>query len=143
MPIYRISFFENEECSGRSPLYNVSMLNADGTQAYYQNFYVNGDAQPLNDNGIPDCETVEPINLANLDMNIIIKGINNAKVLIPDGYKFRVVRQLTINPETTDLTMALTKVGEETVSNAGQTSEVYYDAVYEINNRTGEAIDKN
>lgn len=143
MPIYKIFFFENEECSGRSPMYSIFMVNAEGTQSYTQSFFFNGDAASINDDGQPSCEDVEHINLAELDMNKIVKGIDNAKSLIPDGYKFRVVRQLTINPDITELTMALTKVGEETVSNAGQTSEVYYDALYEINNKTGEAIDKN
>ena len=39
--------------------------------------------------------------------------------------------------------MAVTKDGEETVTNAGQTSEVYYDANFDIDNATGKATDKN
>lgn len=117
------------------------MLNADRTQTFYQNFYFNGEAMPVNDGN--DSADATPIDLSALDMNVIAKGIENAKALIPEGYSYKVLRMLDLTNGTTRLTMALTKDGEETVSNAGQTSDVYYDAIYEIDNKTGEATDKN
>lgn len=141
MPIYRIFITEIDECSGRAQTVNVGMLNADKTQTFYQNFYFNGEAMPINDGN--DSADATPIDLSKLDMNVIAKGIENAKALIPEGYSYKVLRMLDLTNGTTRLTMALTKDGEETVSNAGQTSDVYYDAIYEIDNKTGEATDKN
>ncbi|MDE5689649.1 MAG: hypothetical protein K2I38_03020, partial [Duncaniella sp.] len=75
--------------------------------------------------------------------NMIAKGIEDAKSQIPEGYTYRTVRNLLIEDGTTRITIAVTKDGEETVTNAGQTSEVYYNADFEINNATGKATDKN
>ena len=141
MPIYRIFITEVDECSGRAQFVNVSMLNADKTQTFYQNFYFDGEAMPINDNR--DSADATPINLSALDMNVIAKGIENAKELIPEGSSYKALRMLELGNGTTRLTIALTKDGEETVTSAGQTSEVYYDAIYEIDNKTGEATDKN
>lgn len=141
MPIYRIFITEVDECSGRAQFVTVSMLNADKTQTFYQNFNFNGEAMPVNDSS--DSADVTPVELSALDMNTIAKGIENAKALIPEGYSYRTLRMLDLTNGTTRLTMALTKDGEETVTSAGQTSEVYYDAIYEIDNNTGKATDKN
>ena len=49
---------------------------------------------------------------------------------------------MIIKDGVTRITMAVTKNGEETVTNAGQTSEVYYDAEYDIDNASGKATFK-
>ena len=70
------------------------------------------------------------------------KGIEDAKSQIPEGYTYKTVRNMIIKDGVTRITMAVTKNGEETVTNAGQTSEVYYDAEYDIDNASGKATFK-
>ena len=141
MPIYEIMLHESEELSGKSLGPNISLVDADRTQVYTQGFCFDGTVSELTTSiRKPD---VTPIDLKALDMNMIVKGIEDAKSQIPEGYTYRTVRNITINDGVTAITIALTKDGEETVTNAGQTSEVYYDARYDIDNVTGKAIDKN
>lgn len=141
MPVYTIDLYESEECTGRALLASVKLVSADKTQTYYQNFYFNGNISSLNDSS--DNPDVTPIDLKALDMNMISKGIEDAKSMIPDGYTYKLIRNMSIRSDITLITMALTKVGEETVTNAGQTSEVYYDAKFEIDNSTGKASEQN
>lgn len=141
MPIYEINLFETEECTGRSLIFTVDLVNADKTQAYSQGFYFNGEVGKLSDSSSDP--NVIPLDLNTLDMNMIIKGIEDAKSQIPKGYTYKTVRNIRIKNGVSHLTMAVTKDGEETVTNAGQTSEVYYDAEFDIDNATGKATDKN
>lgn len=140
MPVYAISIFESEECTGRALHTTVYLVNADKTQTYYQSFFFNGEVSKLNDNSADP--TVSPIDLKALDMNMISKGIEDAKSQTPEGYTYKTVRNMLIKDGETRITMAVTKDGEETVTNAGQTSEVYYDAEYDIDNATGKATYK-
>lgn len=141
MPVYAIGLFEIEELSGKALFANVKMLNADRTQTYSQNFQFDGEVSALDSSS--DKPNKSPIDLKTLDMNMIAKGIEDAKSQIPEGYTYRTVRNLLIEDGTTHITIAVTKDGEETVTNAGQTSEVYYNADFEIDNATGKATDKN
>ncbi|MDE5904323.1 hypothetical protein [Duncaniella sp.] len=141
MPVYAIGLFEIEELSGKALFANVKMLNADRTQTYSQNFQFDGEVSALDSSS--DKPNKSPIDLKTLDMNMIAKGIEDAKSQIPEGYTYRTVRNLLIEDGTTRITIAVTKDGEETVTNAGQTSEVYYNADFEIDNATGKATDKN
>ncbi|MDE5988428.1 MAG: hypothetical protein K2H17_03420 [Duncaniella sp.] len=141
MPVYAIGLFEIEELSGKALFANVKMLNADRTQTYSQNFQFDGEVSALDSSS--DKPNKSPIDLKALDMNMIAKGIEDAKSQIPEGYTYRTVRNLLIEDGTTRITIAVTKDGEETVTNAGQTSEVYYNADFEIDNATGKATDKN
>lgn len=141
MPVYQILLHEIEELSGKSLGPVISMVNADKTQAYSQSFFFDGRVSELDSNS--DKTDVSPINLKELDMNMIVKGIEDAKSQIPEGYTYRAVRNMIIKDGATMIIMALTKDGEETVTNAGQTSEVYYDAHFDIDNSTGNATDKN
>lgn len=139
MLVYTINLFESEECTGRALFVNVYLVNADKTQTYNQSFFFNGEVSKLDDNS--DDPAVSPIDLKALDMNMIAKGIEDAKSQIPNGYTYKTVRNMTIKDGVTSITMAVTKDGQETVTNAGQTSEVYYDAVYNIDNATGKATE--
>lgn len=141
MPVYAIGLFEIEELSGKALFANAKMLNADRTQTYSQNFQFDGEVSALDSSS--DKPNKSPIDLKALDMNMIAKGIEDAKSQIPEGYTYRTVRNLLIEDGTTRITIAVTKDGEETVTNAGQTSEVYYNADFEIDNATGKATDKN
>lgn len=141
MPVYAIGLFEIEELSGKALFANVKMLNADRTQTYSQNFQFDGEVSALDSSS--DKPNKSPIDLKALDMNMIAKGIEDTKSQIPEGYTYRTVRNLLIEDGTTRITIAVTKDGEETVTNAGQTSEVYYNADFEIDNATGKATDKN
>ena len=141
MPVYAIGLFEIEELSGKALFANVKMLNADRTQTYSQNFQFDGEVSALDSSS--DKPNKSPIDLKTFDMNMIAKGIEDAKSQIPEGYTYRTVRNLLIEDGTTRITIAVTKDGEETVTNAGQTSEVYYNADFEIDNATGKATDKN
>lgn len=141
MPIVNIFITEIQECSGRAQFINVSLLSADKSQIFSQNIDFSGNADPLKDGNV-SAES-EPIDLSGIDMDLIAKGIENAKALIPDGFTYKVLRMLDMNKDKTRITMALTKDGEETVTSAGQTSDVYYDAVFEIDNTTGKAVDMN
>lgn len=141
LPIYGINLYESEECTGRALVANVELISADGTNAYYQNFYFNGNVSELNDHG--DGADVTPIDLKALDVNMIAKGIDDAKSQIPEGYTYKTIRNMSVKDGVTSITMALTKDGEETITNAGQTSAVYYDALFDIDNATGKATDKN
>lgn len=141
MPIYKIMLLEIEELSGKSLGPVVGMLNSDKTQTYTQSFDFDGTVSSLDSN--TDKPDVTPIDLKGLDMNMLIKGIEDAKSQIPEGYTYKTVRDMIIKDGKTRVTIALTKDGEETVTNAGQTSEVYYDAYFDIDNATGKAIDDN
>lgn len=141
MPVYSISLYEIEELSGKALFAVAAMVDAERTQTYSQNFGFDGDVSALETSiEKPD---VTPIDMKSLDMGMIIKGIENAKSLIPEGYTFKTVRNMIIKDGKTRISLAVTKDGEETITNAGQTSEVYYEANYDIDNATGVATDKN
>ena len=141
MAVYEVYLHEDEECTGKGQMYTVSLINADKTQGYSQTFFFNGEVGELSDSSL--LSDVTPLDLNALDMNLIAKGIEDAKSQIPEGYTFKTVRNISINDGVSQITMALTKDGEETITNAGQTSEVYYDAKFDIDNATGKATDKN
>ena len=141
MAVYEVYLHEDEECTGKGQMYTVSLVNADKTQGYAQTFFFNGEVGELSDSRL--LSDVTPLDLNALDMNLIAKGIEDAKSQIPEGYTFKTVRNISINDGVSQITMALTKDGEETITNAGQTSEVYYDMKFDIDNATGKATDKN
>ena len=141
MAVYEVYLHEDEECTGKGQMYTVSLINADKTQGYAQIFFFNGEVGELSESSL--LSDVTPLDLNALDMNLIAKGIEDAKSQIPEGYTFKTVRNISINDGVSQLTMALTKDGEETITNAGQTSEVYYDMKFDIDNATGKATDKN
>ncbi|MDE6409025.1 MAG: hypothetical protein K2K81_02115 [Muribaculaceae bacterium] len=141
MAVYEVYLHEDEECTGKGQTYTVSLVNSDKTQGYAQTFFFNGEVGELRDSRL--LSNVTPLDLNALDMNLIVKGIEDAKSQIPEGYTFKTVRRIDIEDGVSQITMALTKDGEETVTNAGQTSEVYYDAKFDIDNATGKATDKN
>lgn len=141
MSVYEVYLYEDEECTGKGQMYTVSLVNADKTQGYAQTFFFNGEVGELSDSRL--LSNVTPLDLNALDMNLIVKGIEDAKSQIPDGYTFKTIRNISISNGVSKIIMALTKDGEETVTNAGQTSEVYYDAKFDIDNATGKATDKN
>lgn len=141
MPVYSISLYEIEELSGKALFAVAGMVDAERTQTYSQNFGFDGDVSALETSiEKPD---VTPIDMKSLDMGMIIKGIENAKSLIPEGYTFKTVRNMIIKDGITRISLAVTKDGEETITNAGQTSEVYYEANYDIDNATGVVTDRN
>lgn len=53
--------------------------------------------------------------------------------MTPEGYTFKSVSWLDVRPDNIDVTVRMTKDGEETISNGGKTQEVYYEANYDIN----------
>lgn len=60
----------------------------------------------------------------------VIKDIEEAKKMIPEGYEFKSVDMYEINSYGTDrasITLNVVEKGKETVSNAGQTSIVFYE----------------
>lgn len=141
MPINFISMYETEEFTGKTDIVNVCYMNEDKSQTFSQKYFFDGEVSAL-DNAI-DRASAAPLDLKNLDMNMIAKGIEEAKTMIPEGYTYRLVNNITIKDGITKLTLSVTKDGEETITSGGQTSEVYYQANYEIDNATGAATDKN
>lgn len=142
MPIMEINIIEDEECTGRTGDAIVYLTDADKTQTYQQRFTLDGTVGDLRD-WSSSKSNAKPIDLKALDMNMIVKGIEDAKSTIPEGYTFKAVQHIFIKDGVSKLLLALTKDGEETISNAGKTSEVYYKANYDIDNATGKATDMN
>lgn len=64
----------------------------------------------------------------------LVKDIEEAKKMIPEGYEFKSVDKYEINSYGADrasITLNVVEKGKETVSNAGQTSIVFYELKFE------------
>ena len=74
--------------------------------------------------------------MANLNPADILKDIDAAKALIPEGYEFKSVDMFEMNTyddPKVSIKLNVVEKGKETVSNAGQTSTVFYELSFKKN----------
>lgn len=137
------------EGSGRDELTNnisfisYEMVDKDG-RVWDQSFMsdLGWKASELSDAGWEkwhkdlNAKDVPAIDMANLNPADILKDIDAAKALIPEGYEFKSVDMLEINTyddPKVSIKLNVVEKGKETVSNAGQTSTVFYELSFKKN----------
>ena len=94
-----------------------------------------------------DYEKITPIDASKLDAAAIVKQIEDAKKMIPAEYEFKSLAEYRINagiPQSSDgkgeytaettaeFTINVVEKGNETVSNAGTTSIIYYEIDFNV-----------
>ena len=137
------------EGSGRDELTNnisfisYEMVDKDG-RVWDQSFMsdLGWKASELSDAGWEkwhkdlNAKDVPAIDMANLNPADILKDIDAAKALIPEGYEFKSVDMFEINTyddPKVSIKLNVVEKGKETVSNAGQTSTVFYELSFKKN----------
>ena len=125
---------EDEEYSGTSILYTVYIVD-ESESGYKQSFFHNGNVGDMDTNNSIrragwDSEYIHP---GSYDTGSLVKALDEIKAMTPEGYTFKSVSWLDVRPDNIDVTVRMTKDGEETISNGGKTQEVYYEANYDIN----------
>lgn len=83
-----------------------------------------------------NAKDVPAIDMANLNPADILKDIDAAKALIPEGYEFKSVDMFEMNTyddPKVSIKLNVVEKGKETVSNAGQTSTVFYELSFKKN----------
>lgn len=137
------------EGSGRDELTNnisfisYEMVDKDG-RVWDQSFMsdLGWKASELSDAGWEkwhkdlNAKDVPAIDMANLNPADILKDIDAAKALTPEGYEFKSVDMFEMNTyddPKVSIKLNVVEKGKETVSNAGQTSTVFYELSFKKN----------
>lgn len=81
-----------------------------------------------------DAKGLQGFDMASFDAAAALKDIEEAKKMIPENYEFKSVDMYEMNSYGDDrasITLNVVEKGKETVSNAGQTSIVFYELKFE------------
>lgn len=131
---------------------SVKMVKANG-QVFTQNFLGQMGWKPTDispdhwyDEGL-DYAKITPIDVSKLDPAAIVRHIEAAKKMIPAEYEFKSLARFEITAgipsgsngkgeytdrQTMSFMLNVTEKGNETISNAGTTSTIYYELNFEV-----------
>lgn len=131
-----------DELTGKVSSIRFYMIDNDG-KAWQQSFsaQLGWKAGDLDDTSFAkgdkykDPKEYPALDLEKTDAAKITKVIEDAKAMIPKGYKFKSLGRFSMNTydsEAIELVLNVVEEGKETVSNAGQTSIVFYELRYTV-----------
>lgn len=144
--ITRIQMSEDDEFSGKTTGWSLNLVD-ENSQVYTQYFHTDGNVGDLktriNSRITPETWDSPHLTPSEINVDAIIKALDEIKSMTPDGYTFKSIARLNIEPEEINVSTRITKNGEETVTNAGKTQEVYYEGSYSINPKTWKVTDNN
>lgn len=132
----------DDELTGKVSSIRFYIIDKDG-KAWQQSFIASlgWKASDLDDTSFAkgdkysDPKDFPALELDKIDAAKYTKIIEDAKALIPKGYKFKSVDAFsmdTYNKTPIKLTLNVVEEGKETVSNAGKTSIVFYELSYSV-----------
>lgn len=130
---------------------SVKVVNAKG-QVFVQSFIGQTGFTPSNISpdhwySYLDYEKIKPIDMTKFDPAAIVKILDEAKAMIPEEYEFKSLADYEIKAgvpdnregegeytaeQTASFTINVVEKGNETVSNAGTTSIIYYEIDYKV-----------
>ena len=131
-----------DELTGKVSSIRFYMIDNDG-KAWQQSFsaQLGWKAGDLDDTSFAkgdkykDPKEYPALDLEKADGGKIAKGIEDAQAMIAKGYKFKSLGRFSMNTydsEAIELVLNVVEEGKETVSNAGQTSIVFYELRYTV-----------
>ena len=132
----------SDELTGKVSSIRFYVIDNDG-KAWQQSFIAQTGwkATDLDDTSFAtgdkydDPKEYPALELDKIDPTKITKVIEDAKALIPKGYKYKSLDNFEINTydsEAMTLTLNVVEEGKETVTNAGRTSTVFYELKYSV-----------
>lgn len=134
--------YGKEKLSGKVSSIRFYIIDNDN-KAWEQSFHssLGWQASDLDDTSFAkgdkydDPKDFPALDLDKLDAAKYTKMIEDAKALIPKGYKYKSVERFSVNTFDKlpmELVLNVAEEGKETVTNAGKTSIVYYQLRYSV-----------
>ncbi len=144
--IYGIRMIENDEFSGSTNDWSLELVDKND-QVYNQCFYADGRVGDLDtrmNSKISPRKWDSPyLTPDKINVEALVKALDEIKAMTPEGYTFKSISDINIESKEIRVYMRVTKDGEETVTNAGKTQQIYYEGSYIINPETWEITEKN